>query len=238
MQCSLVSFYGRKNTTLHKYLEQVHSLIYSHLKDAFYPYSIEQIHGTIIGLETEKIGDQSYSKWCLQNNIQKGPINKKGLLKCLQEDIPIQNIRIGGFKPGIDYGFLSRENQPYHRSFSTQGNTMVLNGWPGYLKNGQWMVTNDLYRWRNQMETFNFCHKYNTLGNQDNDLFMVLGRFNSDKITVKIVDELSNSLRDIISKKQIIIPLNFSDISVVEYKEPELPLASTRICPISNTLFF
>ncbi|MCB0664849.1 MAG: hypothetical protein KDC80_03460 [Saprospiraceae bacterium] len=236
MSCSLVSYYGRKNQSLHTLFHLLQEEIYGYLGNAFHPYLIEQIHGTIIGLEIERCDDQYFSKWCIHNREDKPPVNLNGLSTYLQKDIPIKFLKFGGFLREEKYGFRSWGMHPFERSFSIRGNTLVLNGWPVVKQDGRWEVNPILYEWRSGLESFSFCHKWHVDGNKDNDLFMVLGRFDKDAVEFGNVERLKMHLQEYLAQNELIIPMTRDDVKLVRYKDTELRPSSTRVHPLSADL--
>lgn len=227
MPCSLVSYYGEKESELNRYLTNIQQRISHYLGEDFSPYSITQIHGTIIGLETVKIQGKNYSKWCQENNKSKPPIDFKGLLNFLSDPPKIENFKFGGFEKNKNYGFLSWNRHPFYRTFSIRGNTMVINGWPVHKKNDPEGVTHDLYDWRVQLESFNLCHKWNIDSNQDNDLFMVVGKINSLKSKNDLLDQLCQQMWEEISHTSVITSFSRKNVGLVEYQSTELPIDTT-----------
>ena len=50
-QLTLVSFYGEKNAEFAAWIRKIQQLLSAELGTDFEPYSLDQIHGTIIGLD-------------------------------------------------------------------------------------------------------------------------------------------------------------------------------------------
>ncbi|MCB0684951.1 MAG: hypothetical protein KDC53_00460, partial [Saprospiraceae bacterium] len=97
--------------------------------------------------------------------------------------------------------------------------------------------TTDLYSWRKSFEHFNICHKWNTKDNQDNDLFMVLGKVEASWISPEEIDNLCHQLRAFLSREMAIIPLTQKQLMLVDYQDTELPLSNTRIYPIDQSSY-
>lgn len=227
MPYSLVSYYGEKESEFNRYLSNIQHRVYHYLGEDFSPYSIEQIHGTIIGLETVKIKEKNYSKWCQETNISKPPVDVNGLLNFLSKKPKIANFKFGGFEKNKNHGFLSWKRHPYYRTFSIRGNTMVINGWPVNKVNNQWFVTDELYEWRVQLESFNLCHKWNIEGNQDNDLFMVIGRLNLTKTKPGHLEKLCEKMWEELSHTSLTTSLAKNNLGLVEYQSTELAVNTT-----------
>lgn len=227
MPFSLVSYYGKKNEQFAAYLNSIQEIIVQEIGNAFLPYSLEQIHGTIIGLEMEKSGHQFKSKWCEKNQKHSEPVNLKKLDEILASDAPVKNIKFGGFKKEVEYGFTSWNRHPYDRAFSIQGNTMVINGWPVEKITGSWQVKPILYQWRKTLESCHLCHKWHNGQNQDNDLFMVVGRFDPARDNQMSFQNFPHRIHQFLADHELILPMQSDDITLVQYKNPDLLPSST-----------
>src|SRR6266700_4330133 len=62
---SAVAFYGPKTGRLRELLTGVQSLITEHLGDAFRPYSLEQVHATLIALNGVRAGGTIVNEYLL-----------------------------------------------------------------------------------------------------------------------------------------------------------------------------
>ena len=58
MQATLVSFYGNKLKELEKFILACQKRIIEIIGTSFLPYELEQVHGTIIGLEGYRVADK------------------------------------------------------------------------------------------------------------------------------------------------------------------------------------
>ena len=62
-QSTLIAFYGKKNKKLAIFLNQLLAFLMELLpKQYFLPYPVDQIHGTIIGLETVEVNGVHYNR--------------------------------------------------------------------------------------------------------------------------------------------------------------------------------
>jgi hypothetical protein len=122
MQATLVAYYGKKPAELSNLIREVQGTLIGVLSDAyFYPYDIQQVHSTIIGME-----GMPKDKTIINKNFQalRGelrPMDVDNAVKFIRTTsmMPMR-IRVCGFKKSTDYGFKSFGVHPYHRSFSIQ----------------------------------------------------------------------------------------------------------------------
>ncbi len=231
MPTSLVSCYGDKPQSLTSIIEKVQSLVLHSLKDAFQPYKPEQVHATIIGMETVNVDNMLYSKWCIENQIRVFPVNWKKLSRFLIKEIPSVTIQMGGYERDVDYGFESRGESPYMQSFSIHANRVVINGWPVTATPEGYQSSQALYHWRKQFQQYQLCHKWNADGYQDNDFFMVLGTIKK-QLNKNKLGSLLQEARGLLTKESIIFTLSPKLLSLVHYQDTELPMESTRVFPL------
>ncbi|MCB0630202.1 MAG: hypothetical protein R2824_25375 [Saprospiraceae bacterium] len=234
MQLSLVSYYGEKPESLRRLILSLQQQLSRDLGEAFRPYALEQVHGTITGIETAVEGGEIYSKWYTENRGRKVPIDLEGLTAYLQSQLPNPKIRIGGYRPEEDYGFTSRGQHPFLRSFSIQGNIAVAMGWPvAFTENGP-AYNMDLFALRTAFERFHLCHKWNRDDYQDNDFFFVLGKLNNAELEPAELENIVQSIRQLLATQQGLITLVPESLSVVAYTDTELPLESTQVFPVTD----
>jgi hypothetical protein len=234
MPLSLVSYYGDKPPALRDLILALQEQLSKHLGSAFRPYAMEQVHATIMGMETEVENGAIYSKWYMENRGITVPVDLAGLTSYLQSRLPPIKIRIGGYQPEQDHGFISRGQHPYERSFSIQGSTAVAMGWPVEPAGVGLRYTTDLYALRTAFETYHLCHKWNKDGYRDNDFFFVLGKIDQDLADQQHVEAAAAAVRQLMAEREQIITLNADTLSLVAYVDTELPLHSSRVFPIQN----
>jgi hypothetical protein len=171
-----VAFYGPKAGPLRELLAGVQAMIAAEIGPAFLPYSLEQIHATLIALD----GDRDTGTGTVVNTfylIHQGrrvemnlPQAMDILLRRFQH--PLQ-VRLGGFAAGQQVPFTSRGWHLFDRAFSVQGNAFVLVGWPVASLTGPDTPLDDL---RREMNEANVLHRYHpSEGAADNDLHLVVG---------------------------------------------------------------
>lgn len=135
---SLVAFYHHKPPLLRALINELQTYLSqtSILKEKFQSYSIEQIHGTIVGCEGFKTEQGIINKWFLENRQEIRYMDLEGLSQYFQKSdrFPL-TLRFGGYHPYLDYEFLSRNQHPFTRSFQLQISAKkttiaTLMGWP------------------------------------------------------------------------------------------------------------
>lgn len=173
---SAVAFYGPKAGPLREFLTGVQARIAAEIGPAFLPYSLEQIHATLIALD----GDRDPETGTVVNTfylIHQGrrvemnlPQAMDILLRRFERPLPV---RLGGFAAEQRVPFTSRGWHLFDRAFSVQGNAFVLVGWPAASLTGPATPLDDL---RREMTEANVLHRYYASERAaDNDLHMVVG---------------------------------------------------------------
>lgn len=230
MQATLVSHYGHKSGKLAWLLKCIQAELLSLLSTAFTPYSLEQIHATIIGLE----GWRTNGKIENLNYRNSGQLNRFvdpcELLNFLRSPgIPSFDVQIGGYNESINYQFLSQGIHPYFRTFSIQGSIAVAMGWP-YDRSG---ILDYIRRSFNQVHVL---HKWHTADSDvDNDFFFVLGRMNLKLITGDDIVRAEQSMRKYMANlNPVTIEVSRSTINLVCYENTQLPPCTSRVYAIDD----
>jgi hypothetical protein len=218
-----VSHYGDKPKNFVELLKSIHDELINSLSDAFEPYSLEQVHSTIIGLEgychEGKIINYNYLKLRKETRY----LNPIQLLKFLRSpNIPSIEIEIGGYLDSKDYKFLSQSLHPHYRSFSIQGNIAVAMGWPRTR-------TNILDDFRHSFNRINVLHKWHKKPSDvDNDFFFVLGRVNRKLLNEMQISNTEIKIRQLMAQSApLIIEMTPSTLSLVCYSNYKLPRDSS-----------
>jgi hypothetical protein len=237
-QLTLVSLYGQKMKSLAQLIQGCTEIIQkSALRQVFRPYSPNQIHGTIVGME--KL--MGYSKH-FNANLEATSGNKlemdfTKLLPTLSQHLPM-TIRFGGFSSEFN-DFNSFGGSPYQRSFQVQwsSNRITIIGWP-HAK-GDFTTTRQLNGLRDSITAnCNISHKYR----DDNDLFMVLGEIISlDRFSESEIEKLHTAassvekeVRDYLAGQKLDVVIDLDSVSVVQYEDETLSLDSTVPFRVSN----
>jgi hypothetical protein len=173
---SAVALYGPKAGPLRDFLARAHAAIAAQLGQDFRPYTLEQVHATLIALdaaadpETGAIVNAYYL-------AHRGTALEMDLPRVM--DILARRFarpfgaRFGGFAPGQEVPFTSQGRHLFDRSFSVRGTAFVLVGWPAESLSGPGRPLDDL---RRDMNAAHVLHKYHRRdADVDNDLYLVVG---------------------------------------------------------------
>ena len=214
MKATLVSHYGNKSDELSAYLRQLQEYLSNSFSTGFRPYSLEQIHATIIGFESP--GAE--------------PASILSLLR--SAELPSFEIQIGGYAPSRDYGFLSQAQHPAVRSFSVQQDTAVAMGWPGG-------GANDIDRLRRSFNRINIRHKWHqSKMDIDNDFYFVLGRLNRNSLGDGKIEVVEQKVRSYMAAiEPLILTVDSGTLAVVFYQDPELPRDTSVAYAITDKSF-
>src|SRR5713101_5114600 len=118
---SAVAFYGPMPGPLRDLLTRVQALIAAHVGGDFRPYSLDQVHATLIALNGVR---DAHTGVGVEMDLRR----VMGILAG-RFSSPLQ-VRLGGFRRDQETPFASRGQHLHERSFSVQGNAFVLVGWP------------------------------------------------------------------------------------------------------------
>jgi hypothetical protein len=171
---SAVAFYGPKAGPLRELLTAVQAMIAAQIGPAFLPYSLEQIHATLIALDGDRDAGTVVNTFYLIHQGRRVEMNLPQAMDILARrfEHPLR-VRLGGFAAGQQVPFTSRGWPPFDRAFSVQGNAFVLVGWPVASLTGPDTPLDDL---RREMNEANVLHRYHASeGAVDNDLHLVVG---------------------------------------------------------------
>jgi hypothetical protein len=173
---SAVALYGPKAGALRDFLAGAHARIAEQIGGDFRPYSLDQIHATLVALngvpdpETGAIVNEYY----LANAGVAREMDIPRVMDTLARHFasPLR-VRIGGFLPGQQVPFTSRGQHLSERAFSAQGNAFVLLGWPAASLAGAGRPLDEL---RRDMNAANVLHRYHRRDTDvDDDFYLVVG---------------------------------------------------------------
>jgi hypothetical protein len=211
---SAVAFYGPKAGPLRELLTGVQAMTAAEIGPAFLPYSLEQIHATLIALD----GDRDAGTGTVVNTFylihagRRVEMNLPQAMDILARrfEHPLR-VRLGGFAAGQQVPFTSRGWHLFDRAFSVQGNAFVLVGWPVASLTGPDMPLDDL---RREMNTANVLHRYHP-GEEavDNDLHLVVGHHAG--ATAGALARAEAAVRDQLATHPVEIEIGIDDIKVV-----------------------
>jgi len=225
VQLTLVTHYGKKSESLSNLIVMLQDKLSGTLGFAFKPYDIEQVHGTIIGLEGVNSDEGVINQWFLENLEERRTVDPKKLIQFIQSDnIEAIEIKIGGWASHTNYNFYSNKQHPFMRSFTIQGEIAVAMGWP--FENDQYFEK--LYELRKRFEAINILHKWNKNDYKDNDFFFVLGRVSKKQANPLVLQRLANEIRIILSGVDERIIISRDTMSLVAYVDAQLPQNTSR----------
>jgi hypothetical protein len=171
---SAVAFYGPKTGRLRELLTGVQAQIAEHVGNDFRPYTLDQVHATLIALNGVRAGGTIVNEYLLEHAGERREMDLPRVMDILARRFatPLR-VRIGGFRPGQAVPFTSRGQHVAERSFSVQGEAFVLVGWPAESLAGAGRPLDDL---RREMNAAGVLHRYHARpGDVDNDLHLVVG---------------------------------------------------------------
>jgi hypothetical protein len=220
MQVTLVAHYGDKPAALSALVGHLQGKLHDLLGRVFRAYELEQVHGTVIGLEGCRVGPR------LMNQHSRSPMNLRGALEFVggPRFRPI-SVQIGGYHASGAYPFESRNTHPYLRSFSIQRagarDIAVALGWPN--EDGSYPNSLDLLR--RTFREYGISHKWHRTDDEiDNDFFFVLGTIDRNMTDVRALESTTKIVRaELASCGETLIEIDRHTLQLVGYSNPQLP---------------
>jgi len=226
MQVTLVSHYGPKSGKVLELVRVCQETLSKNLGAAFRPYEVEQVHGTIIGLEGQQVGNTIQNQNSEKIALPNCAVDPNRLLQFLRTGLVSSlEIRVGGFRHDVNWGFTSQGSHPYLRSFSIQKEIAVAIGWP--VQEGAFPLTLD--GMRRSFNSLNVVHKWHQKpGDVDNDFFFALGRVDRRFVSDTQVHAVEEHIRVLLAGlKDTTFPVNRNTLSIVGYLDAQLPAATS-----------
>lgn len=236
---TMVAFYGdSKPPELGQFIGSLQERISEsdHLTGKFDAYNPNQIHATLLGCEGLRTTQGIVSKWFWEARNCLRYIDLSGFLNYARTSgrLPI-TVRIGGFDSNESYGFKSRDQHPYERSFQFRKEKdlyiPVLMGWP--CRGQQFPL--DLDRFRLGAQSFNLLHKFHGRPESvDNDFYLRLGvleAVESEHGLRRIEGELRELLR---SWPPIYVSIEKDRLAFAGYADLTLNPATTHVVPLQS----
>jgi hypothetical protein len=186
---------------------------------------IPEVHATILGLydpEGSTAADHATSR-------PGGLSHAYGYLEYVRSFLSRNSlaVRIGGYAPDEDYGFLSRGRSLRDRSFLVNGLQVVTIGWPwrGRVASA---VLDELRRAGHQ---YGLRHKYHrTAEDFDPDAYLVLADLDTEHgADSAILDELERRGRQLLNSSSVTVPLRPEDLRIVAYTDDHLPREGSKV---------
>ena len=209
---SAVAFYGPKTGRLHELLTGVQAQIAEHVGRDFRPYTLDQVHATLIALNGVRAGGTIVNEYLLEHAGERREMDLPRVMDILARRFatPLR-VRIGGFRPGQPVPFTSRGQHVAERSFSVQGEAFVLMGWPAESLAGAGRPLDDL---RREMNAAGVLHRYHARpGDVDNDLHLVVGH--QAGAPAAALARATAAVRDKLAADPADLAIALSDVTIV-----------------------
>jgi len=194
MQFTLVAFYGSKPPRFSGLIRSCQDELARLLLASFHPYDIDQVHGTLIGLEGVRQGETTLNSNFNALRSEMRHMDLRQILGLLSSTplLPMK-LQIGGFRHYEHFDFTSRGLHPYLRSFAIRDRIAVAMGWP--TDSGRHPASLD--ELRRVFQNVNVLHQYHQKEtDKDNDFFFVLGRVDrsdGDEFHIQKAEEILRS---------------------------------------------
>ena len=219
----MVALYGPKTGDLRRLLESVQAILGERLHGRFRPYSLDQIHGTVIrldGVTDTRSGLIINPRYLTFTGRSRAIDHARALEIVIAHLTPPLSIRIGGYGPATPATFSSRGEHPYERMFSASGNAFVLMGWP-VATVAQGISARPLDRLRRTMNEANIFHWYHDSPTDiDNDFHLVVGH--QDGVGPDEAAAAVDAVRAYLAQHPVQIDVGVDQISIIAADSPTL----------------
>ena len=211
---SAVAFYGPKTGRLRELLTGVQALIAEQVGGDFRPYSLEQVHATLIALDGVRDPETGtvVSEYLLAHAGVRRAMDLPRVMDILARRFatPLP-VRIGGFRPDLAIPFTSRGQHLAERTFCVQDKAFVLMGWPAASLAGAGLPLEEL---RRQMSEANVRHKYHVRATDvDNDLHLVVGHHAG--APPGVLARATAAVRDKLAADPVDLAIGRTDVKIV-----------------------
>jgi len=183
---SAVALYGPKSGPVRELLAGVQAMIADHIGDRFRPYSLDQVHATLIALNAgpDPRTGTIVNEYFLTHQDRAVEMDlPRAMATLAARFVPPLPVRIGGHQRHRPTPFTSRGQHLFDRTFSVQDNAFVLVGWPVVSLTGtaggtaggagQARPVDEL---RRELNGAGLLHRYHVHDTDiDNDLHLVVG---------------------------------------------------------------
>lgn len=209
---SAVAFYGPKTGRLRELLTGVQALIAEHVGADFRPYTLEQVHATLIALNGVREGGTIVNEYLLEHAGVRREMDLPRVMDILARRFAVPlRVRIGGFRPETAVPFTSRGQHLAERTFSVQGEAFVLVGWPADSLAGVGMALDEL---RREMNAAGALHRYHARpADVDNDLHLVVGHHAG--APAGTLARATAAVRDKLAADPADLAIGLSDVKIV-----------------------
>ena len=215
---SAVAFYGPKAGRLREFLTGVQALIAEHPGADFRPYTLEQVHATLIALNGVRAGGAIVNEYLLEHAGVRREMDLPRIMDILARRFAVPlRVRIGGFRPGQAVPFTSRGQHLAERTFSVQGEAFVLMGWPADSLagvEGSSRTRRPLDELRRAMNAAGVLHRYHARpADVDNDLHLVVGHHAG--APAGALARATAAVRDKLAADPADLAIGLSDVTIV-----------------------
>jgi hypothetical protein len=218
-----VALYGTKEGPFKELLQAVQGMLRKQLGNEFRPYTLDQIHSTLIRLDWLT---DSQSGFIVNTRYQEmtgsgAPMAPDQAMDILQSSLKSPHrIRVGGFRSDGQATFGSRGMHPYERMFSLQGQAFVLVGWPvATISSGiSEKPLDDLRRNMNDANILHWYHESDT--GIDNDFHLVVGHC-VDRSPVE-TGAVVREVREYLAEHPVEIDIGIRQVAIITSDSPTL----------------
>ena len=209
---SAVAFYGPKTGRLRELVTEVQALIAEHVGAGFRPYTLDQVHATLIALNGVRAGGTVVNEYLLEHAGVRREMDLPRVMDILARRFAVPlRVRIGGFRPEQAVPFTSRGQHLAERTFSVQGEAFVLVGWPTDSIFGAGRPLDEL---RREMNAAGALHRYHARpADVDNDLHLVVGHHAG--APAGAVARATAAVRDQLAADPADLAIGLSDVKIV-----------------------
>jgi hypothetical protein len=233
-----VAFYGPKTGRLRELLTGVQALIAEHVGGDFRPYTLDQVHATLIALNGVRAGGTIVNEYLLEHAGVRQEMDLPRVMDILARRFAVPlRVRIGGFRPGQAAPFTSRGQHLAERTFSVQGEAFVLVGWPADSISGAGRTRRPLDELRREMNAAGVLHRYHARpADVDNDLHLVVGH--QAGAPAGALARATAAVRDTLAADPADLAIGLSDVTIVAADSHTLapPLYVSRVPADEATL--
>jgi len=209
---SAVAFYGPKTGRLREVLAGIQALIAGHVGGDFRPYSLDQVHATLIALNGVPEHGTVVNEYFLAQAGVRREMDLPRVMDILARRFatPLR-VRVGGLRPDQATPFTSRGQHLAERTFSVQGDAFVLVGWPAESLAGAGRPLDDL---RREMNAAGVLHRYHArAGDVDNDLHLVVGHHAGALVDALV--RATDAVRDFLAADPADLAIGLRDVKIV-----------------------
>ena len=216
---SAVAFYGPKAGRLRELLTGVQALIAEQVEADFRPYTLEQVHATLIAINGVRDGGTIVNEYLLEHAGVRQEMDLPRVMDILARRFAVPlPVRIGGFRPGRPVPFTSRGQHLAERTFSVQDRAFVLMGWPADSLAGG---TRPLDELRREMDAAGVRHRYHARADDvDNDLHLVVGHHAG--APAHVLARATAAVRDKLAAGPADLAIGRGDVKIVAADSPTL----------------